>query len=31
MDAYDSVDAVTPFDYEAAAELFPLRNRKINR
>jgi hypothetical protein len=31
MAAYDSVDAAKPFDYEAAAELFPVRNRKFNR
>jgi hypothetical protein len=26
-----SVDAAKPFDYEAVAELFPARNRKMNR
>jgi hypothetical protein len=26
-----SVDAAKPFDYEAGAELFPARNRKVNR
>jgi hypothetical protein len=31
MAAVDSVDSVTPFDYEAAAELFPARNQKFNR
>jgi Arc/MetJ-type ribon-helix-helix transcriptional regulator len=31
MAAYDSNDAAEPFDYEAAAELFPARNRKFNR
>jgi hypothetical protein len=31
MAAYESVDAAKPFDYEAAAELFPVRNRKFNR
>ena len=31
MAARESVDAAEPFDYEAEAELFPARNRKINR
>jgi hypothetical protein len=31
MAAYDSIDAAKPFDYEATAELFPVRNRKFNR
>jgi len=31
MAGIDSVDTVTRFDYEAGAELFPARNRKINR
>jgi hypothetical protein len=31
MAACDSVDAAKPFDCEAAAELFPVRNRKFNR
>ena len=31
MAACESVDAAKPFDYEAAAELFPVRNRKFNR
>ena len=26
-----SVDGAVPFDYEAVAELFPARNRKMNR
>ena len=31
MAACDSVDAAEPFDYQAVAELFPVRNRKLNR
>jgi hypothetical protein len=31
MAACDSVDAAEPFDYQAVAELFPARNRKLNR
>ena len=31
MTAYDSVGAARSSDYEAAAELFPVRNRKFNR
>jgi len=31
MAACDSVDAAKPFNYEAAAELFPARSRKISR
>jgi hypothetical protein len=31
MAACDFVDAVVPFDYEAMAELFPARNRKLKR
>lgn len=31
MAAYDSDRAAKPFDYEAVAELFPVRNRKFNR
>jgi hypothetical protein len=31
MAARDSADAAKPFDYEAAADLFPARNRKFNR
>jgi hypothetical protein len=30
MAAYDSAGAAKPFDYEAMAELFPARNRKLN-
>jgi hypothetical protein len=31
MAAHDCVDAMKPFDYAAAAELLPVRNRKFNR
>ena len=31
MAACNSVDAAKPFDYEAVAELFPVRNRKFSR
>ena len=31
MTAGNSADAAKTFDYEAVAELFPARNRKINR
>ncbi len=31
MAARDSVDAAEPFNCEAEAELFSLRNRKVNR
>jgi hypothetical protein len=31
MTTCDSVDAGKSFDYEAVAELFPVRNRKFSR
>jgi hypothetical protein len=31
MAAFDFDDGTKPFDYRAVAELFPARNRKLNR